>query len=262
MRAHAHLAVQNDTAGRGATRVTRLRSEAPLMLRPTRPRVDPAIAARGLPGATCVSLAAAAAGPVGGDELHLDVDVGPEATLVLRTVAATVALPGPYGEASSVETTLRVGRDATLIYLPEPVIAAGGCRHRTVTRVELSAGAGLLAREELLLGRHSEPPGQIRQRLRLVREASPLYDQEFTAGPGVLGWESAAVTGGRRAIGSVLAAGPGFHPAPIAYLMGVEAARMRLDDETSLTTALAHEAPALRDALEAGIGPRSPEMAG
>jgi urease accessory protein len=249
MRARARLAVAADTGRAARTRIARLRSDPPLVLRPTRPRVDPAVAGWELPGAACVSLAAAAAGPVGGDQLHLEIDVGAGATLVLRTVAATLALPGPRGEASASETTVRVGNGATLIWLPEPVIAAAGCRHHARTRIELAAGARLITREELLLGRHREPPGEIRQRLRLTRDGTPLYDQELTAGPEVPGWESPAVTGGRPALGSLLSSGPGLRPAPTCYASGVEAATMRLDDETSLTTALAYDTHALRAAL-------------
>lgn len=249
MRAHARLAVAKDGPREG-TRIARLRSDPPLVLRPTHPDIDPLVGAWGLARAACVSLAAAAAGPVGGDELDLDVEVGAGATLVLRTVAATLVLPGPYGRPSRTQITLRVAPDATLVWLPQPVIAADGCDHRATTRIALSAGSRLVAREEVILGRHGEPPGAIRQRLRVSRERTPLYDQELTVGADVPGWDGAAVAAGRRALGSVLVSGPGLGLAPASPVTGADVATMALDDATTLTTALATDAHALRQALE------------
>jgi urease accessory protein len=250
MRAHARLAVAADRGARGGTRIAGLRSDPPLVLRPTRPDVDPLAGACGLGGAACVSLAAAAAGPVGGDELALDVEVGAGATLILRTVAATLVLPGPHRRPSRTTITLRVAPEATLVWLPQPVIAAAGCDHGAATRVECCDGSRLLAREEIILGRYGEAPGAIRQRLRVSRDRAPVYDQELTVGPDVPGWDGAAVTGGRRALGSVLASGPGLHPAPACDVPGSEVATMALDDATTLVTALAADAHTLRRALD------------
>jgi urease accessory protein len=76
---HACAALTAEADAGGRTRLTLLRSQAPLVLRPA---------------ADAVYLAAGAAGPLGGDELDLTVSVGPDACLTMRTVAATVALPG------------------------------------------------------------------------------------------------------------------------------------------------------------------------
>lgn len=117
-------------------------------------------------------------------------------------------LPGPHAEPSDSQVTIRVGADATLVWLPGPLIAAAGCDHYRVTRVELDPDARLLVREELVLGRHGESPGSVRQRLRVCIGGQPLHDQELQVGPHVPAWDGPAVTGNRRAIGSLLAVDP------------------------------------------------------
>ncbi|RZU48987.1 UreD urease accessory protein [Krasilnikovia cinnamomea] len=83
MRAAARIVAEAD--GRGGTRLSVLRGEPPLLLRRTGAAGGPAT----------VHLVGGAAGPLGGDDLRLDVEVGPGAWLEVRSVAATLALPGP-----------------------------------------------------------------------------------------------------------------------------------------------------------------------
>jgi urease accessory protein len=259
MRASAHLAVaQAQTKDGTRTRITRLRSDPPLVLRPTNPvgpEPLPHWNLRG-PATARVSLVAGAAGPVGGDHLCLSIDVGPGAALVLRAVAATLALPGPHGQPSRSEITARVAANGILVWLPGPVIAAQGCHHHAVTRVTLEPGARLLLREELLLGRHAEQPGAVRQRLRVCLDNRPLHDQEVSIGPGASGWDGAAVTGGRRALGSVLIVDPDWDhnridlPAPA---VAADTALLPLSGPAVLVTALARDALALRHQLDIGI---------
>lgn len=215
------------------------------------------------PGTTRVSLAAGAAGPIGGDHLRLDIEVGPGAALILRTVAASLLLPGPHGRPSSSEVAARVAAGGTLVWLPEPVIAARGCDHRAATRISLEPGARLLLREELLLGRHGEQPGTVHQRLRVTVGDGPLHDQELHLGPRAPGWDGPAVTGGRRALGSLLLVDPDGAP-PIADRLpraGVDAsgaaasgaALMPLTGPAVLLTALADEALTLRRQIDSAL---------
>ena len=55
-----------------------------------------------------------AAGPLGGDQLSFRLEVGPGAHVIVRSVAATMAQPGPSGEPSSLDIELVVGREAML----------------------------------------------------------------------------------------------------------------------------------------------------
>jgi urease accessory protein len=184
--ARAAVATRRDGAGR--TRVTVLRSDGPLALRAT---------------PDGIYLVGAAAGPLGGDDLALDIDVGPGAGLVLRSAAAMVALPGRRGGPSALRITARVGAAGRLDYAPQPAVAAAGCHHRTHASVELGPGAALRWREELVLGRDGEAPGRYASRLDVTLAGAPVYRGELAAGcPGTDG--SSAVLAGARAAGGVL----------------------------------------------------------
>ena len=76
MRAHAHLVVERDADGRSVVRT--LRSAAPLTLLPVR-------------GRPVVHLVGSAAGPLGGDDLTLTVEVGPHARLTIAAPTHTSA---------------------------------------------------------------------------------------------------------------------------------------------------------------------------
>jgi urease accessory protein len=228
------------------------------MLRPTKP-IGPAPLQRWNLrdlGPVHMSIAAGAAGPIGGDDVRLSIEVGAGAALILRGVAATVVLPGPHGRTSHTTITVRVDEAGALIWLPGPVIAARNCAHCAVTRVLLHPSARLFLREELLLGRHGEPPGALRQRLRICRGDYPLYDQELAVGPGTAGWNGPAVTGGRRALGSVLIVDPDWDVATNDVpesTAGTDTALFRLSGPAILVSALANDALALRHRLNAGV---------
>lgn len=160
------------------------------------------------PHPATVTLVAGAAGPLGGDRFRFEIEVGPDSMLELTEVAATLLLPGQSGEESIMEIDIRVGANGTLVWLPEPVIAARGCRHRTDIHARLESGARLLLREEIVLGRYGEQPGILRQRLRVQIEGRPLLDQELAIGLAAPGWDGPAMTGGHRALGSILVADP------------------------------------------------------
>ncbi|MDQ8708014.1 urease accessory protein UreD [Streptomyces sp. LHD-70] len=252
------MALTAGSGGRGRSRVARLRSDGPLLLRPAIATGAEPLRRWSLagPGTARISRAAGAAGPLGGDDLRFHVDVGTGAALVLRDVSATLALPGPHGEPSRIRMTVRVGRNATLVWLPEPVIAAHGCDHHISTEVVLEPGARLLLREELLLGRHGEQPGTVRQRLRVCQGDRPLYDQVLAVGPDTPGWQGPAVTGGRRALGSVLVVDPqwstGRDGLP-AVAARPDMALLPLSGPAVLVTALADDAIGLRRRLDDGV---------
>jgi urease accessory protein len=114
-----------------------------------------------------VHLVNAAAGPLAGDELHLDITVGAGVRLVLGSAAATVALPGRGEGPSVLRLTVDVADGGALDMLPEPTVAARGCRHRIEAEVTLGARAFLRWREEILLGRFGEPAGSVSTSLRV-----------------------------------------------------------------------------------------------
>lgn len=230
VRAHAVLRVEADPSGRVA-QVVELRSAVPLVLRqtgtaPAAAADRPAAAAEAVAGgraladlvppplpSVTVHLVGAAAGPLAGDQLRLDIQAGTGARLVLRSVAATLAMPGHGPGPSVVEINAEVAAGGALDLLPEPTVAVAGCRHRMVGRASVAPGGWLRWREEVLLGRFGEPAGHVDTDLRVdVRApggpARPLLRQELALGPDVAGLAGAALLGGARAVGSLLTAAP------------------------------------------------------
>ncbi|MEN3306173.1 MAG: urease accessory protein [Micromonosporaceae bacterium] len=235
MRAHARIVAEAD--GSGGTRLVVLASEAPLVLRRTGPEQ--------------VHLVGGAAGPLGGDELYLSIEVGAGARLCLRTVAASVALPGRGGAESLSHVDASVA--GSLDWLPEPLVAAGGCRHRVLSTVDLDRDASLLWRDELVCGRHGEAPGDATVRTGVTLAGRPLLRHELSVGPAAPGWDGPAVLGGARAVGSLLVVSPSWAGAgkPAAQPLGPDAALLPLAGPAVLASATGADAHQVRVQLDA-----------
>ncbi|GAA2699085.1 urease accessory protein UreD [Actinoplanes palleronii] len=190
-----------ETDGIGGTRLAVLRGQSPLLLRRTGPR---------RPGGVTVHVVGGAAGPLRGDELRLDIEVGPGASLELLSVAAQLALPGRPAPASRLTITATVAAGGTLRWLPEPLIAASGCDHIAITRVAVEAGGSLLWRDDLVCGRHGEGSGDFVADTLISYAGKALYRHELAVGPRASGWDGPAVLGEGRATGTVVAAGTGL----------------------------------------------------
>ncbi len=108
-------------------------------------------------GPDTVHLIGAAATPLGGDELDIAIVVEPGARLVVRSVAATIALPGRATARSSAQWRFEIGGE--LDFDPEPTVVAGGAEHETRTSVALSDDARLRLRERVQIGRTGEGIG-------------------------------------------------------------------------------------------------------
>jgi urease accessory protein len=257
MSAHAVIATQLSAGrdGGACTRVSTLRSEAPLVLRPAvRREPEPWTANR--VGVARVCLSAGAAGPVGGDQLTLDVRVGAGSTLVLGEISATLLLPGADGAVSRTIVRVTVEAGGTLLWWPQPVIAARGCNHVTEARIALMGDARLIMREEILLGRHDEAPGLLRQRLSVRRDALPVHVQDLELGSTT--GRSPAVLGEHRALGAILVVAP--DPLPDAtILLDRQSLVMPLAAGAALVSALGEDNLEVRrrlcDGLEA-LGPQ------
>lgn len=202
MRARAHLRTELDG---GRTRLAVLRSQAPLSLRPTIPaRAEPWADFADDPAHVCMT--AAAAGPLGGDELVVEVEVGPGSALVLTESSATLVLPGHDGAPSRTRVRATVAAGGAFVWLPQPVIAAAGCDHLNDVAVDLAPDARFVMREQLLLGRKGEDSGHLRQKVRVRRDGRPLLAQDLDLGSEA--GRSPAVVGSHRAVGSLLVVDP------------------------------------------------------
>jgi urease accessory protein len=276
MRASARIVAESD--GRGGTRLAVLRGESPLLFRRTGGR-GPG------PGVT-VHLVGGAAGPLRGDDLRLDVDVRPGARLDVRSVAASLALPGSAGQPPSrLEIRATVAAGAVLRWLPEPLIAVAGCDHLVVTDLRVDAGGALVWRDDLVCGRHGEPAGNVRIDTTVRYAGRTLYRHELAVGPRAPGWSGPAVLGATaapsqrsgtsnqagaghalgsvsdqaaagsagdqagagRAVGSVILAGPDLPPARV---LGEDAVLMPLAGPGVLAMAVGTDIRQVRAALD------------
>jgi urease accessory protein len=241
----ASAALVAEVHGDGPTRLVDLRGEPPLLPRRTGTAPD---------GAALVYLVGGAAGPLAGDVLALAVDLGPGARVEIRSVAATIALPGraPSGKAgwSRLDLTVRVGPGAELRWLPEPLIAAAGCRHITRAEIDIAAGGRLRWRDEIVCGRHGEQPGDLRSELEVRYAGQPLLAHDLAVGPDSPGWAGPAMLGGARAAGSLLVVGETGPAAPVPAATGADVATMTLAGPGVLTVAVAADPAHLRARLE------------
>ncbi|WP_324754180.1 urease accessory protein UreD [Roseovarius sp. Pro17] len=210
----ARAALSSGLAANGRdSRVETLRSDGPLVLRKSNPKGPEPLTQR-RHGVARVALAAGTAGPLGGDSYALDVHVGAGSTLVLLEVSAMLVLPGAGGDRSHMSIDVTVEEGATFVWWAEPIIAARRCNHRHDVRIALAEGARMILREEMILGRHGETPGDFTSRLRITRAGAALYDQQLSFGPSADGWNGAAVLGHGRAVGSIIAVEPDWEEAP------------------------------------------------
>lgn len=145
-----------------------------------------------------------AAGPLGGDELAVRIEVGAGARLTVRTAAAAVVLPGT-GAAARQRVEIVVEDGGELAWLPEPVVVAAGARYEAAVRVTLGRATRLLMRETLVLGRAFEPCGDAVSRWDAAAEGRVLLRQQAAYGPGAKpGWRGPAGTCGGTVVGTEL----------------------------------------------------------
>lgn len=234
MIARALVVAEADSGG--VTRLTRLRSDGPLVLRST-------------PNA--LYLVGGAAGPLGGDRWHLQIEVRAGARLVMHSVAASIALPGPSGRQSCLHLEADVAAGASLRWLPEPLVAGAGCRHRTESTVRVSADANLIWREELILGRHNEACGSLSARVDVELAGAALLRNALAIGPESPGWDGPAVTGGMKAVGSLLIAGQSLGgKTPAAKSLDKHTWAMPLSGPAIYIGSLAEQGRSLRQNLD------------
>ncbi|WP_153407799.1 urease accessory protein UreD [Nocardia macrotermitis] len=133
-------------------------------------------------GPDIVHLIGTAATPLGGDELDIAVVVEPGARLCLRSVAATIALPGRTTPLSHAHWTFEVGAGGELDVDPEPTVIAGGAVHHAVTTVRLAEDARLRLRERVQVGRTDETVGHWRGDLVADLDSMPLLRHRLELG--------------------------------------------------------------------------------
>ncbi|GAA4859278.1 urease accessory protein UreD [Actinomycetospora straminea] len=168
-------------------------SSPPLVLRRTGPRR--------------VHLVQVGGGPLGGDRLRLDVDLGPGESLVLRTAAATIVQPGRDGGTARFAVHARLGPGAVLDWRPAPTVVTDGADWWASLDLHLADGAAATVTEQLVLGRAGQRGGRARSDLAATVAGRPLLVSStrldgadpVLSGPGG--------SGGARSVGTVLVCG-------------------------------------------------------
>lgn len=251
----ARAAIRVDLGPQGLPRVSDLRSEVPIVLRLTATQRATATDQ----AAATVHLVGAAAGPLAGDDLRLDIAVGGGVRLLVRSVAAMVALPGWGPGPSRFAVSAEVADGGALEFAPEPTVVAAGADHASTIDVRLGATARLLLREEILLGRFGEAPGSFHGTLRVdvsgagpAATPAPLLRQDLVLGPDVPGMRGPAHLGAARAVGSLLVAGPEQAGPAVDAGVADGAALLPLAGPGYLVSAIADDAVSLRRRLLAG----------
>jgi urease accessory protein len=151
-------------------------------------------------------VAVTAAGMVllGGDHVHIEIDVGPGCTLEIEDVGGTVAYRGTR---SSWNLDVRIGTGGTLLWHGLPFVVTDGADVERRSCMTLEADARAVIRETLVLGRHGELGGRLISTLAVGDGGGPIVFERLDADgtapePGVLG--------GNRVIDAVTAVG--FRP--------------------------------------------------
>ncbi|WP_161500645.1 urease accessory protein UreD [Embleya scabrispora] len=194
-----------------------------------------------------VVLVGGAAGPIGGDDLAVRVEVGPGARLRIRTAAAAVVLIGD-GTPARQRVDLVIAAGGVLDWSPEPVVVAARATFHAVVHAELDDGARLFARETLILGRSGEPCGDVLSRWDAVVAGQPVLRQQSVYGPAAPpGWRGPAGTAGGTVVGTRLTLPAPAEPASSAPGRAVCA----LAGGGRLITVTAADAPAAHATLAA-----------
>jgi urease accessory protein len=189
---------------------------------------------------TRVLLVQTIAGPLAGDSVVVDVEVGPGAALELGTNAATLAYPAATPARN---LRVRLNEGSCFVWAPAQLIVAAGCNLETVIELELATSAAALTRELVVLGRHGETAGRYTSRLRCERDGSPLLHDGVEIDASGIARSSGAILAGARAFGSLALLGL---DGPAQTIPG----ELRLAGPGRVMRVLAPDAAALSAALE------------
>jgi urease accessory protein len=155
-----------------------------------------------------VHLVHAAGGPLGGDELALSVDVGPDARLAVHSAGATLVQPGA-GAAAPARWTVDVcvGAGAHLHWAPEPTVVSDRAALESAVRVTLAPGAAAIVREIVVLGRHAQRGGRYTGTTHVAIGEEPLLAHTTVLDGADAALCGPAGTAGARAVGTLVCAG-------------------------------------------------------
>ena len=190
----------------------------------------PPITLRRVHGDGCaLCLVGSAAGPLGGDELCLSLEV--HAPTTLTAAGATIA----QGGASTLHTQLRVS--AALRADPGPLIVCAGAHIDVTLDIDLTDHASLTWHELLVLGRSGEPPGDATIAWNVTRGGTPLLRQRVDlTDPALREWPG--MLRGARTMTTTLRVGPDINARTVVH--SDTDVTQRLAEGAELRTSLGH----------------------
>ena len=160
----------------GRTVVRQMHCEVPMLVRVV-----------GEPGPVLnLALVNGTAGPLGGDRLSFRLELLAGTRVMVRSVAAALAQPGPHGEHSEQSVELVVAAGACLDWQPQPAVSVVGSDHRVLMRLDATRTSTVTMREGVFLGRHGEPPGRFVLRERVAIDGVAVLDHETMFATGAL----------------------------------------------------------------------------
>lgn len=149
-------------------------------------------------------------GLTGGDSLSYGVALDSAVVATATTQTAERAYRAAEGTAR-VDVTIDVGAGGWIDWLPQETILFDGAALDRRTRIELAPGAGCLALEAVVLGRHAM--GEVvrrlsfRDRREILRQGRPLHLEPLALDAEALG-AGQAVLGGARCFASLVMVAP------------------------------------------------------
>jgi urease accessory protein len=126
-----------------------------------------------------VALVAGGAMLLGGDHVHVEIEVGDDCALEIQDVGGTVAYES-RGAASRMDVTIRLGERAHLLWRAHPFVVTDGADVDRATRLEMGAHSAVLLRETLVLGRSGERGGRLRSAVRARdRDGTAIFIEDL-----------------------------------------------------------------------------------
>lgn len=156
----------------------------------------------------------AAGGPLGGDDLGVDVCLAPGTSLRVRSASASVVQPGRPAAAAWWRVTAGLADGAVLDWGPEPTVVCDGAQLRSSVAVSLRRGARAVLREQVVLGRAGQRGGCFQGELTVELEGIPLLAHTMLLDGSDSALTGPAGTGGARVVGTLVAAGEGTGDPP------------------------------------------------
>lgn len=157
-----------------------------------------------------IHIVTTAASLLEGDELTINVQMGDDSRLTVRTVAAQMAHACIVGGSTSMNVGVQMGKRARLVWQPEPLILCAQSNHRSSVDIDMDEGSALVWTDELVLGRTDDDLTSIAfdARCTVRRHRRLLFDDGLHLDPSEThSWTGPSVLGSSRYLGTVLSFG-------------------------------------------------------